>query len=822
MGAKLRIWINLAIIFLLFIIGGVYALFVKEPTSVSISPAVAIISTDGEITVTAKLSDALGNPLGGKAIAWSAVDGSLTPDSCVTDAKGECSVTYTAPSSEVPEGDVITASFAGDEEYSGSSGTAIITVKGKIVEEAEAKVPPIVLLTEFYPDYFVVGDDESFEIEAVVVDNTQLREVSLLYKVDNQPWREVSAEFVSGILPNHLKEAIGKYVQIPTGTQGYYKAEIPAQSAGSFVRYKFKAVDVDGNEMESTEGMYFVVDDESSTKVMVVDPSMKLWWVKENLLHFKNLTEHFASYMISSDVMENYRKLGSKLDKYSAYVVQRHHWEFLAKRYNMIVVDHEEMEDALDSFKPDVVVLSNIWLGDWDLADHGMDELVDYIRENHAGVIATHGTLYDQLVWDECSRKDAEKVGARGQVGDVPDVYIYPDEETIALTLGLYPMPLFEYLRDQAAESLCKSPETLEQAAGRTLGSTPLAVPYVPFSGSLIIEERHPIVEGLPEKFNIRIPSAYNEMGIDAYTTVGWQYVLPANITKVVQERSEIAKEKAKDFLRKVASYYEEITGNPAAYEGMLRGVEGKAGVALAQMRISPELEASFTVDKKTISLELDERVVERIIDKLPVKTVVLSDDMLAGIVVNDEWYRPDGHRSVYFSFEVEASDSEVSEKLMTNAVEWAKGWEYTLLRDLKALAREVYNMTMRSASGVISSTTVDFAIALSAMEEVPTAKSGAQILLGSAAKAKGVEFTRDTMTYEGKTYTSRWGEEDYCIIQRIDGMVNIVGTHRFGTKAGLLYYQKYSPQGTVILRWRDENGDGDVQLEEVEVVAKY
>jgi len=790
----------------------------KEPTSILISPAAAVTGTGGILTLKATLKDALGNPVEGKSISWSAIAGTVNPASCVTDARGECTVTYTAPSAEVPEGDVVTASFAGDQNLLGSKVTAIITVKGKIVEKAEAKIPPIVIATEFYPQYFVIGDGEEYKAKAIAVDNTQLKEVVLLYKVNELPWKEVPAEFVSGI-PQEVEKAVNRIAQIP-GALGYYEAVIPAQNAGAFVRYKFRAVDADGNEMESTVGVYFVVNKKSKTRVMVVDPSMKLWWAKENLLHLKNLTEHFASYMISSSAMERYRELGETVNKYSGYVVQQHHWEMLGKRYNMIVVDHEEMEDALEWFKPDVVVLSNIWLGEWDLSEHGMKKLANYVRENHAGIIATHGTIYEQLGWKKCSRKDARKIGARGQVGDLPEVYINPEKETIALLLGLYPMPLFEYLRDQAAESLCSSPELWQQTAGRVLGSTPLVVPYVPFSGSMIVEEWHPVLTGLPARFSVRIPSAYSEGGIDAYTTVGWQYVLPANLTEVVEERSRIAKGKAGTYLRRVSGYYEEITGEPAAYEEMLKELEGGAGAALARMSVSPGLEAEFEIDGRAFTVNLDEKVVKKLIDRLPVKVVALSDDMLAGIVVNDEWYRKDGHRAVYFSFELEASGDRTSERLLENAVEWTRGWKYTL-PELKALAREVYNKTMENAAGVVPGTTVDFAIAISVLQEMPAAQE-VKILLGSAAEPEGVRFTRDTMSYSGKTYTSRWGKEDYCLIQPSDGEVNIVGTHRFGTKAGLLYYQRHTPKNTLILRWYDKNGDEDVQLEEVKVIAEY
>ena len=86
------------------------------------------------------------------------------------------------------------------------------------------------------------------------------------------------------------------------------------------------------------------------------------------------------------------------------------------------------------------------------------------------------------------------------------------------MTTGLYPMPLMEYIRDQIAEQLCMQGK---KEMGKGIGSTPLTVPYVPFSGKMLMEEKHPVLNGLPKEFRVKIPSAYTEIGIDAYTLVG-------------------------------------------------------------------------------------------------------------------------------------------------------------------------------------------------------------------------------------------------------------------------------------------------------------
>jgi hypothetical protein len=64
----------------------------------------------------------------GKFITWHATAGSFTPPSAATDDQGQVSTTYTAPSVDVRTSVTITASFAGDAEYSASSATSIATV----------------------------------------------------------------------------------------------------------------------------------------------------------------------------------------------------------------------------------------------------------------------------------------------------------------------------------------------------------------------------------------------------------------------------------------------------------------------------------------------------------------------------------------------------------------------------------------------------------------------------------------------------------------------------------------------------------------------
>ncbi|WP_087036598.1 hypothetical protein [Thermococcus litoralis] len=94
------------------------------------------------------------------------------------------------------------------------------------------------------------------------------------------------------------------------------------------------------------------------------------------------------------------------------------------------------------------------------------------------------------------------------------------------------------------------------------------------------------------------------------------------------------------------------------------------------------------------------------------------------------------------------------------------------------------------------------------------------QIILGkAAAKFVNTTFTRDTMKFNGTVYKSIWRKEDYCLIQPENGRVFIVGTHRYGTKACLLYYKERKPKKLMLLRWQDLNRNGKVEIEELIVL---
>jgi hypothetical protein len=78
------------------------------------------------------------------------------------------------------------------------------------------------------------------------------------------------------------------------------------------------------------------------------------------------------------------------------------------------------------------------------------------------------------------------------------------------------------------------------------------------------------------------------------------------------------------------------------------------------------------------------------------VKIVALSPNGLAGIVVHDKFWDSQGYRAVYISFEVEAARGGVAEKILVNAVEWVKKWQY---RDVTELLGNIVRVPKEAAS---------------------------------------------------------------------------------------------------------------------------
>ena len=574
----------------------------------------------------------------------------------------------------------------------------------------EDKIPPLVIdestIQGTLLELLVVHAGESYTVEALVADDRGIDKVSLLYKVNDREWQEVQMEKESML--GGLEEILDNLKIVPT-VYGRYKAQIPPQQAGSEVWYKIVATDKSGNSFESVP-RYYIVDNPSGKKVLIVDPSFMQWYAKEvapqlqNLL--KQLKENYGVKIQIETRIEEFLENATLARDYQGYLFPKHYWNVLAKDYQIRILKNFNLQEVY-SFEPKVIILSNVWLNPWELSPEEQNELVKYLREHNGGLIATHGTLYDLIIY-ESPEKQIE-VGVPKHVGNINVLYsgvklpqlgsqqkvcdvVKSKSETLATVLGFELAPLVEQAKKTLADTLYEA-EQVEVAT--MIGSMPLFPAYIPFLGKLEVREAHPVLSGLPSEFKIEIPSAYEKVGMNGYTLSGWQFILPSEIFHRIRERWESIKSESQEFLNKVSEYQERTLGeSPLRYQE--RALNGALIDSISKLQFG---ENDFTIEilgnKRTIPAPkevLEKSRILKLAGELGLaRAFAVSDDGRAGIVVRDEPYLQCGIRTVYFSFEVEAGEDENSHKLLRNAVEWASSFEYKpVLRNIIISANDI------------------------------------------------------------------------------------------------------------------------------------
>jgi len=112
----------------------------------------------------------------------------------------------------------------------------------------------------------------------------------------------------------------------------------------------------------------------------------------------------------------------------------------------------------------------------------------------------------------------------------------------------------------------------------------------------------------------------------------------------------------------------------------------------------------------------------------------------------------------------------------------------------------------------------------------IPSAQiaPGADLVVGGpvangrskAVESHGIRFSRDELIINGTVHRSSWRRVDYGLILYEGNRVYVMGTHRFGTKAALIWLRMNGLTGnSCLVRWTDENGNGEVEAEEVIVL---
>jgi|GEM_PF-1095747 len=603
---------------------------------------------------------------------------------------------------------------------------------------------------------------EQVKVLIVALDDKKLENVCFEYSVSGNAWMSAPTyrdrlmdeyigliEELNSIFSDINNLGIGESLPEPSLPIEIRYANVPGQALGNYVMFRANAGDPDGKATKSPMGFYYVVDCSSATRVLIIDPSVLMYLLMRNSEALIERLKVFVENNINeTELYGQTRNLThiAQVLKGFAYV-KFHHWELLGKYFNLyIMFPSNRVEYCLRSlqeggFEPHVIILSNLWLGlnatagianislSWDLKDikvgNGtlLESLIDYIREHHAGLIATHGTLSDWVIWAECESSQHYKIGSRGHIGNSLNDVNPINETTLSSMLGLPLLPIWEFVRDYVALSLCKMEDPELKALGLALGSMPLQIPYVPFNDSLRVTptgKGHPILEGVPEEFYIEIPDMPEELverGYKAYTQVGWQLSMPSAIAYVVWWKINESRPTIKEVMRNVTflihNFTEGMFSPPKALDDLLDDSMRWGLFSLYRSIISMNVtDRTLTIEVRIpgrepirFSLQFDYR---RVLQYIPLKLIALSERGLAGILVYDKYWDRYGYRSVYFSMEIEASNSSLAEKLLKNAVSWTTKWEFMgitkllggLLRVPNEMADE-FEQAVRRTSGV-------------------------------------------------------------------------------------------------------------------------
>lgn len=644
--------------------------------------------------------------------------------------------------------------------------------------EAERNLPPLVVTSVYDvledcglvkenlglgPRGWKVGANEALKTLIVAVDDVGIQNVTFEYSVNDGTWNVVTP--TKDPLMGSVEELITKLNNIIDDINGLlppefhlpsipfsikiYNAQIPGQSAGRYVMFRCNATDIDGNQATSPSGFYFVVNETSNVRVLIVDPHVKLCLLQENVKELLKALKDHSSYQVPSSIIGNMtivNKVADLIDKYG--IEPFHHWETLGKHYNLYIAWPDEgivdLLKAEGGFEPNVVYLSNLWLGfngtgrvgpwNWDLRDIEVDgkpllkHLIEYVKERHAGFIASHGTLSDWVVWLDCNPSQHYKVGARGHVGDTLEDFNIVDEKTVAALLGMPQLSLWEYGRDKVAEYLCKASEVATDplmkaalnAVALMVGSLPLQVSYVPFNGTMrLTDEAQYVGWDIPEEFTVMIPSVYNEFGFNAYTQVGWQLAMPRALAYTAWWKANETRPLAEQLCAKLSKLVENATSRIMSHENATKLTDEALNWGLGELyrsiinasimgnAFNTTLSAPDLNETLRLAVDIGREAYEELLQLLPVKLVALSNEGLSAIIVHDKYWDLKGYRAVYFGFEVEATEGDIAEKLLTQAVNWTLQWSFknitellgNLVRVPKDLA-ESFNMEFNALPG--------------------------------------------------------------------------------------------------------------------------
>lgn len=517
------------------------------------------------------------------------------------------------------------------------------TVRGAVFIQNPG--PPIVMLGNPYPE---VAPNETFTAYFYVVEDLDIAEMAGYYRVNGGEWikRKIMQATVNEN-PDVYNALFGRFTTGNITLRTFFgKMTIPPQPAGSRVEFKIVVKDVEGHVTESQHGIYFTSNPEGK-KVLIVDPGIK---TRLNLLNLDNisdmvnLTKAHYPYNISDleNMVENLEPMKNYLPLFP-----EHRWELLGKKYNIAIVGPDELDDALKDFKPKVVILSNLWLKDWELSQDGIRNLISYLRENNGGLIVTHGTLYDGMASMDGSLR---LVGTR-HIGTFDDF-----DESLASALGLYMLPVLEEAKNKALKGGMIS-----------IAGIPSIQSFVTSRGKLGIKDIT-IIGSQPEL-------DYSSKGI--YTDFGWQYILPEKSLSFAEPKIRDSKDNTKESLSMLSSLQKAKFGG-STYQKAMYALDFPLIDAIQNLNVMDD-GMIVPVGTDVVKLSGTQNVIEKVrllkaINENLVEISALSDDYMLSIITKDEKGRGDGIRSAYVSFNIEAG-GEREFDVLSDLVEWASNF---------------------------------------------------------------------------------------------------------------------------------------------------
>ncbi len=596
------------------------------------------------------------------------------------------------------------------------------------------------------PEGWSISENKELVVNVVAVDDENISKVEFYVSVNSGEWTRkplYNHPYMDKLrlLKNTVEKLLGNITSLlgslgipvdykPKISLGVYQA-ILRLPKGSYVLYYAYAVDSEGSSSESPMGLVHVYTSTPKHRILVVDPHVKLWLLRANGLELLDQVKSSIDYYKIAQLVytrnwkyrENITKIIEALVDYG--FTPFHYWGYmLGDLYEFkIVWPDENLSSVLEEYKPDVIILSNLYLGvngsdifDWDLKDLDvLSNLIEYVQENHAGLIATHGTLSDLYIWYDTG--EYYKVGSRGHVGSKPeDIGILVDslveEKTVSAMTGLRWTPLFEYIRDQIAYHVCSLGDSLMEtnpiagtvvkAVGLAIGSTPLQIPWIPWNGSLR-PTNDTFIEGwsIPSE-PVIIPSPYQELSskYKAYTQIGWQLGSPKIAFNIMLNELKKKKPIITEFYENLSKLLSTATNRELAKireyvnrtidHGLLDLVKTYSQMNITDNTITinpiiPEIEEKpWVKEKLKLNTTLTNKVKSILLQYYPVKIFALSPDYLAGIVGYDKfWDEEKGYRAIYFSFEVEACITYSCKHLLRQAVNWTTSWKYIDILEL-------------------------------------------------------------------------------------------------------------------------------------------